>query len=226
MSLKQGVCLFLLINGFALASSLPPFYAEQVLLERIFNATASPALALTALGMLEHIAEGHPDAINPVDADKLGLKGSGLQDRYLNESSVRADALHSIGETALPEALAFLSSLKPGDLEPGDSGQLERGESQIRFCESRVQVLSRDVDRVKALASVLRVDDNGEGNTALQAWAVEQLLALHRPEADRELARYSIQIDKLPEQSPERERLYSVREEIRFLKARRSRRGQ
>jgi hypothetical protein len=105
-----------------------------------------------------------------------------------------------------------------------DSSQ--RGEDEFRFCETRVQVLARNLDRASALVSVLDVNDADSGSRDLQLWAVKQLVSLHLPEADRALDRYRTEIGKLPDRSPEKQRLYIVGEEIRTLMGQRSIGGQ
>jgi hypothetical protein len=291
MSLRQVICLLFMTKLVCLSSSLPSSYAELVVLDRIYAATASPDLGAMALGILERVAEGRPGEINALAASKIGLKVSEIQDPYLKETSVRAYALYRIGEATLPEALDYLARLKRTDLEPDDSGQLwptalvglniarlnripdqpqkaeflekalqdyggivarwaagelcdlgsqksipfirdsmrkrnpgQRAEGEIRFCEAPIQVLSRDLDRVRALTSVLRVD-GGQEDSELQVWAVRQLVLLHLPQADQALDQYRAVIERLPEQSPERQRLYTVGEAIRTLKAERTRRG-
>ena len=83
------------------------------------------------------------------------------------------------------------------------SGQ--RGEDEIQFCEIRIQVLHRNPNRVKALASVLSLSNVED--TRLQLWAVYELDAMRSPEADAELDRFALAVKALPETSPARQRL-------------------
>jgi hypothetical protein len=83
------------------------------------------------------------------------------------------------------------------------SGQY--GEDELTFCETRIQVLRRSPDRVKALGSVLNVD--GAEGTRLQLWAIYQLDSMHFPQADAELDRFAGEIGRLPERSMERQSL-------------------
>jgi len=86
-----------------------------------------------------------------------------------------------------------------------------RGENAIRFCEARVEVVSRNPDRVKALGSVLRVD--GDAEEKLLRWAIYQLEEMHSPAADAELDRFATEIGKLPVNS-QRQRLEVLRKRI------------
>jgi hypothetical protein len=82
----------------------------------------------------------------------------------------------------------------------------QRDEDEIAFCETRIQVIRRNPDRIKALGSVL-VLDNSAGDTRLELWAILQLDAMHSPRADAELDRFASEITKVSEQSAKRQRL-------------------
>ncbi|MCC6367216.1 MAG: hypothetical protein IT165_27160 [Bryobacterales bacterium] len=86
-----------------------------------------------------------------------------------------------------------------------------RGESEIRFCEARIEVVSRSPDRMKALSSVLRVD--GDAEEMLLRWAIYQLEEMHSPAADAELDRFATEIGKLPVSS-QRQRLEILKKRI------------
>ena len=94
------------------------------------------------------------------------------------------------------------------------SGQY--GEDEIAFCEARIRVVYGKPDRVKALASVLRVEKAGE-DARLTEWAIEQLASMHSREAHAELDRFANEIAKLPAASPGRERFLRFREVIRSI---------
>jgi hypothetical protein len=81
----------------------------------------------------------------------------------------------------------------------------QRDEDEVRFCETRIQVIRRNPDRVKALGSVLTVDRGEEDR--LKLWAIYQLDSLRSPLADAELDRFASEIAKVPPQSPARQRL-------------------
>ena len=82
-----------------------------------------------------------------------------------------------------------------------------------------MQVVSRDPDRVKALGSVLTLDN--PGSDRLIRWAVAQLDSMHTPRADAELDRFAIELGKLREGSPEYQRFGLVRAELYDVRARR-----
>ena len=81
-----------------------------------------------------------------------------------------------------------------------------RDEDEIAFCEARIQIVRRNPDRIKALASVLTLDNVAE-DTRLKLWAICQLNEMHLAEADAELDRFARDISKLPEQSKMRQRM-------------------
>jgi hypothetical protein len=85
-------------------------------------------------------------------------------------------------------------------------------ETDIQFCEARMDVISRDPDRVKALASILSVN-SGSADSRLLGWAIGQLQAMKSPRADAELNRYVN--DSLPAGSPLIEKLAARRFQIR-----------
>jgi hypothetical protein len=96
----------------------------------------------------------------------------------------------------------------------------ERGEEAIAFCETRMEVVSRDPDRVKALRSVLTVD--GAVSDELLRWAVYQLGSIHSPDADAELNRFAKELGKLREGSPEYARFWALREDLRRIREKRA----
>jgi len=86
----------------------------------------------------------------------------------------------------------------------------ERGEEEIRFCEARMRVISRDPDRIKALASVLRAD-YGVNDDKLLRWAIHQLSAMRTRNADAELSRFVNEVDRFSASSPSQQRLVELR---------------
>jgi hypothetical protein len=94
------------------------------------------------------------------------------------------------------------------------------GEEELAFCESRIKVIARDPDRVKALGSVLAVDNEVMSDRLIR-WAVAQLDSMHTPRADAELDRFAIELGKLREGSPEYQRFGLVRAELYDVRARR-----
>ena len=90
------------------------------------------------------------------------------------------------------------------------------GEEELAFCESRIKVVARDPDRVKALGSVLTLDN--PGSDRLIRWAVAQLDSMHSPSADAELDRFADQLGKLRE-GPQYERFGVFIDELRHVRA-------
>lgn len=91
------------------------------------------------------------------------------------------------------------------------SGQ--RGEDRVRFCETRMQVISRDPDRIKALGSVLSVGNSAEQEDLIR-WASSQLSEMRSPKADAELKRFMTEIEKVPGGSTEKHRLSEFKSSI------------
>ena len=89
----------------------------------------------------------------------------------------------------------------------------QTGLEEIAFCEARVQVLSRDPNRAKALGSVLQTSAS-RPDARLITWAVRQLNSLHTAEADRQLENFAAAIGKLPANTSENGDLYQLRREI------------
>ena len=77
-----------------------------------------------------------------------------------------------------------------------------------------MQVVSRYPDRVKALGSVLSVE-NGADMERLVWWAIYQLTELRNPAADSELKRFETEIRGLPNSAPQKQRLRFFEQAIR-----------
>jgi hypothetical protein len=95
------------------------------------------------------------------------------------------------------------------------SGQ--RAEDAIKFCENRIRVVSRDPDRVKALGSVLTVDNAAESDQLIE-WAVYQLDLMQSTSADGELNRFANELGRLREGSPQYLRNGHIKEELRRVR--------
>jgi hypothetical protein len=87
------------------------------------------------------------------------------------------------------------------------------GEAEIRFCEARIDVLSRDTDRSRALATALDLA-SANLDPHLMRWAVRQLTLLGSPFAVLELARFADSVGRLPDESSVKQSLEALREEI------------
>ena len=251
------------------ATEPPPYFYQQSVINRV-SAAAKGGLTTAdmALNILERLAEGRMDLIDPHDELLLGLEAGQLHKPEFQDEGVRSYALRRIGELDRPEAMTYLEQLKKDDILPDISGRMSsaaqialrqaqlnriQGESnQIHFledttsdrsaaawwavdelcnrgsyssrsfigeyirrtqsvpqeierisgfCEARMAVVSRDADRIKALASVLSVA-NGSNDRALMVWAIHQLGMLQSPRVEAELRRYVKEIDGLAPNSP------------------------
>jgi len=101
-----------------------------------------------------------------------------------------------------------------------DSGP--RSEVRIQYCEALMDVVARDPDRIKAIATVLRVN-NASYDRKLALWAVYQLNSMNSPKADAELKRFAGEIAALPETSPQKRELGFFDKYIQSLFLRRPR---
>ena len=114
--------------------------------------------------------------------------------------------------TALPLIRRSISKNWPG----------ASGEETVTFCEKRMEVVSRDPDRAKALGSILTVD-NGESPERLLYWAVAELESMHSQGADAELDRFAKELDRLREGMPQYTRFWGIRESVRRVRLKRVR---
>lgn len=104
-----------------------------------------------------------------------------------------------------------------------------RGERRIAFCDARMDIVSRDPDRIKALGSFLSVrtlPDQGRfpSHPDLVGWAISQLQDMKSPRADAELQRFADEIEDLADGSERKQSLWGYRIEIRGMGPRRRQR--
>ncbi len=88
------------------------------------------------------------------------------------------------------------------------------GQREIELCQERMEVISRNADRVKALGSFLSIS-SGFADKELLGWAINQLAALRSTAADAELKHFANEVDSLPENSPLREHLRPAQHDAR-----------
>jgi hypothetical protein len=88
----------------------------------------------------------------------------------------------------------------------------------ISFCQQRMDVVSQNQDRVKALATVLTVRP-GMTDSEILGWAINQLRGMGSPRATAELDRFADEIDNLPDGSPLKNELWGERVNIRGMLA-------
>ncbi len=98
----------------------------------------------------------------------------------------------------------------------------KRDEEDIRFCEGKIQVISSNPDRIKALSSVLRTESTPEYDR-LQRWSIYQLADEGNATADAELRRFAAEIGRVPASSPQRLRLAFLKQLIETMLATRPR---
>jgi hypothetical protein len=119
---------------------------------------------------------------------------------------------------ALPRIRAILTRLYNGDRD--------RGEEEVNYCESRMQVVARNPDRAKALgtvfSSVTQLDSTEPGRRLL-AWAMCQLAALHSPSADAELERLAKDLATLHKAFPDDVKLSMLADDMSAINATRKR---
>ena len=93
-------------------------------------------------------------------------------------------------------------------------------EKEIGFCEARMEILSRNPDRVVAVGSFLKAD--GRPITrSLTGWAINQLDAMKSPKADAELERYAKELERAKDSLPDKEEAAYTASKVRDVLARR-----
>lgn len=87
------------------------------LLDEIGSLAASQSKSSPiALNVLERVALGRTGEIDAESAAQVGVPRDHLGDWWFSAPEVRACAFRKIGETGAPEALKFLTNLKPADV--------------------------------------------------------------------------------------------------------------
>src|SRR5260370_12366592 len=90
-------------------------------------------------------------------------------------------------------------------------------EEEFRFCESRMWVVSRYLDRTKALGSVLTVANVTDADRLIR-WAIYELTAMHSTDANAELERFAGEIGALPNRSDQKRRWSGFNRELEIWK--------
>lgn len=131
---------------------------------------------------------------------RLELLKEAVLERSHSISSWAANQLCDTGEVAsLPEIEKSIRRRIHG----------ERGESEIRFCQARMNIIMSS-DRLHALEATLMITSN-EVDVRLVRWSVEQLMALQSPQADGILAKFAKAIADLADGSTGRNSLAPIR---------------
>ena len=104
---------------------------------------------------------------------------------------------------------------------------LPRGDAQIQFCKDRMEIVNRNPDRVKALASALTIDQTvKDRQLTITHWVIAQLEEIRSTEAYAALDRYAAEIErKYPDtpaanELPESQRLRRIAHEVRVVLSR------
>jgi hypothetical protein len=162
--------LTLAVASLCLASDLPPGPAAYcVPLDRVARlASSRSGTSDTALDFLEKIALGRADNVSAEEAASVGFEQNQLKGRAVSSLEVRQCAFRKIGETGLPEAVAFLQSLAPADVG-NDASNLVWATSRLALAEGtlrRTQDSQRQIDFLEETAREL---------SGASGWAVDQL---------------------------------------------------
>jgi hypothetical protein len=123
-----------------------------------------------------------------------------------------ADELCNRGiSAALPDVRKFMRTFRSG----------QAGDDDVKFCESRMQVVARNPDRAKALGSVfssfVSLANSFQGQRLL-AWAIENLGSMKSPEADAELDRFRDEIGSVLQGDPGAANLLALRTQINSVR--------
>jgi hypothetical protein len=133
-----------------------------------------------------------------------------LEDTTTEHTAAARWAVNELCERGSYKSLGFIrASVRSRNSTP-------TGDHEIAFCEARMEVISRNADPIKALASLLHVT-NGVTDPELLGWAINKLRAMKSPEAEAEVQRYADEIEALPDKSPLKEALWGKRTQIRDL---------
>jgi hypothetical protein len=122
--MKTAPFLLILFVAVALcpAAEPLPFAGQLRTLDRVLTAAKVSETSETALKLLECVGMGRTNDIQDGWEVQAGLAQNQL--RAFSDPYVRAHALWNIGETALPEALEFLTRLTRSDFRVDASGRL------------------------------------------------------------------------------------------------------
>lgn len=97
-------------------------------------------------------------------------------------------------------------------------------DEEYTFCRERMQVLSRDPDRLRALESALLPVRTNVVNVRLIGWCVSQLEQMQTAEADAVLQKYAIELRRAPHDSTVLQSMPSLADQIEWVLRSRHRR--
>jgi hypothetical protein len=94
-------------------------------------------------------------------------------------------------------------------------------EEQVGYCEARMEIVSRNPDRVVAIGSFLKADGRPI-DRKLTGWAINQLGAMKSQRADAELERYAKELERVEDSSLDKVEAAYTAGKIRNVLARRA----
>lgn len=131
-----------------------------------------------------------------------------LQDTTSERSAAAWWAVQELCNRGSSDSLGFIRQSISRTYPPPTSTD------QIAFCEARIDIISRDPDRSKALLTILSVN-SGVTVSQLLDWAINELRAVKSPQIEAELQRYADEIENLPDDSALKRELLGPRYQIR-----------
>ena len=160
--------ILLAIASLGTATSLPPFFLECSLLDRVGDA-ARPGLPTqpTALETLERVAEGRMDSASPDLEVQVGLKAGQLRGQGFRDPTVRAHAFRVIGKLDSPDALSYLENVRKTDIAADEPGQIWIA-VQVALHEARLIRVPDADGQIKLLEDTMKT-------SIAASWAMTEL---------------------------------------------------
>jgi hypothetical protein len=170
--MRTGLLMTLAVTTGVLAAGYDrgPAEWENGIVDRMFESVRIPLTQEAGLASLERIAEGHPEGVDPAVGAAAGLKQEPSALEAYRFPEVRAHALYKIAETGIPEAIEYLSRLKPGDLGKDSTQQLD----QAIGLSYRQALYLQEKDpqrRIEFLEAALEERSMPAANGAVALWA-------------------------------------------------------
>jgi hypothetical protein len=168
--------LLLILFGGVLSLGDRPFPLAKYndTLDKLAAAAQNPEAREAALRSLERVAEGRPEVAKEDLLANFKGKAEDLPLEYFKDPYVRGHALSKIAEMATPEAVVYLSRLKPGGLGPDITGQLDQaiGLSYKQVLYNQETDLQR---KVEFLEAALKEHTYASSDGAVKSWAKDVL---------------------------------------------------
>jgi hypothetical protein len=126
------------------------------------------------LELLERVVEGRTESIRAESETQVGLRPGDLKQKASQGAPIREVAVWRIGETGLPEAVAFLSKLKVADF-PDDPSLGIWATAQVALRNAAFVRITDRQDKVEFLRKILTEGNYATSNSGIGVWAVEEL---------------------------------------------------